>query len=58
MHSSIKIRPAPSGKFYIMWFEHPICDAAGRLRYFDDDEKAQEFMAKTDAAELLGSIAA
>ena len=58
MHPFIKIRPAPSGKFYTMWFEQPICDASGGLLYFDNEDKAQAFIEEFDPTEFLGSVAA
>jgi hypothetical protein len=58
MSSFIKIRPAPSGKVYVVWFDRPICDPAGGLLYFDDQDEAGEFIRDHDAAELLDLLAA
>jgi hypothetical protein len=58
MNSFIKIRPAPNGKVYVVWFDHPISDPAGGLLYFDDEDEARDFIRDHDAAELLGLLAA
>jgi hypothetical protein len=58
MNSLIKIRLAPNGKVYVVWVDHPICDPAGGLLYFDNEDEACEYMRDHDAAELLGSPAA
>ena len=42
MNSFLKIRAAPNGKVYVVWFDQPICDAAGGLLYFDDEDEAEE----------------
>ena len=57
MNSFVKIRPAPNGKVYVVWFDHPICDAAGGLLYFDDEDEAREFIEGRDADELLAAFA-
>lgn len=57
MNSLIEIRTAPSGKVYIMWFDHPICDPAGGLLYFDDNKEALRFMQDRGAEELRDAIA-
>ena len=57
MNSSIKIRPAPNGKVYVVWLGQPICDAAGGLLYFDDEAEALEFMEGLDGAELQDAFA-
>jgi hypothetical protein len=38
----LKVRRAPSGKFYTVWNGHPICDAHGSLRYFGSEEEARK----------------
>ena len=57
MNSFVKIRPAPNRKVYVMWFDQPICDGAGGLLYFDDEDEAREFMGSRDADELPGAVA-
>ena len=57
VNSFVKIRPAPNRKVYVMWFDQPICDAAGGLLYFDDEDEAREFMETRDDEELLGAFA-
>jgi hypothetical protein len=58
MNSFVKIRPAPNGKVYVVWFDHAIFDPAGGLLYFDDQDEACEFIRDHDAAELLDLLAA
>ena len=42
------IRRAPSGKVYVVWHGHPICDEDGGLRYFDTEEEARDTLASCD----------
>ncbi len=57
MNSSIKIRPAPNGKVYVVRLGQPIGDTAGGLLYFDDEAEALEFMEGREPAELQDAFA-
>lgn len=44
----IKIRRAPSGKFYAVWHGCPICRDDGNLRYFDTERDARDVLQGCD----------
>jgi hypothetical protein len=52
MSEFIKIRPAPNGKFYAVWYGQPVCDADDGLRYFENEDAALEFIERCNAATL------
>lgn len=52
-----KIRRAPSGKVYAIWYGRPLCDTDGGLRYFDTEEDAWEFLRQCGLAEVLAMAA-
>ena len=45
---AIKIRRAPSGKFYAVWHGCPICLDDGNLRYFDTEEDVRDMLEACD----------
>lgn len=44
----IKIRRAPSAKFYAVWHGSPICCDDGNLRYFDTERDARDMLQGCD----------
>ncbi len=46
--NAIIIRPAPSGKVYVVWHGHPICDEDGGLRYFNTEEEVRDTLERCD----------
>jgi hypothetical protein len=45
---AIKIRRAPSGKFYAVWHGCPICLDDGNLRYFDTEQDVRDMLQRCD----------
>ncbi len=47
MNGPFKICATPNGKVYVTWDDtwgdQPICDRAGGLRYFDDEQEVVDF---------------
>lgn len=54
----IKIRRAPSGKFFAVWHDRPICDEDGGLRYFETEEEARVALRRCDLLLAEPAIAA
>ena len=46
--NAIIIRPATSGKVYVVWHGHPICDEDGGLRYFNTEEEVRDTLERCD----------
>ena len=53
--NDIKIRQAPSGKFYAVWHGHPICDEDDGLRYFDTEDTARGALTDCDLVVISSS---
>jgi hypothetical protein len=53
-----KFRRAPSGQVYVVWYDRPLCDADGGLRYFNTEDDARQFLGRCDLAGILNMVAA
>jgi hypothetical protein len=54
---TVKIRRAPSGKFYVRRFGEVVCLPTGNPRYFETEQEAWAYLAESNAAGI-GRIAA